>query len=619
MPDSTKKQQRDKERRRVRSATNTDNYTYIPEKENIENIKSDQYQRVAIYARVSTDNPSQTTSFELQQKYYTEMVSRNPKWELVKIYSDEGRSGTTIQYRVGFQEMLEDAFGGKIDLIIVKNISRFARNVVDFLSTLRKLRAKKVGVYFESEGIYSMNIDMHLALSFQATVAEEESRLRSRSMETSLRMRLDHGLPLTPELLGFYKDADGKLRANPETKDIPKLMFYMYLYGYSTLQIADTLIKLMKRSYLGNVKWTANGVARTLRNERYCGNVLTRKRFKIFAPDVDDQKTFKNNGERPQSYYREEHDRIVSYDDFTAVQRMMDNAKYGGASLLPELKVIPEGLLKGFVIVHPKWGSFTEEDYMNACRSVYEGEDSKNNIDESIGVNITVNKGDFDFREFQVVDFKLFDDQCVPAIMVDKNTVKFNQSCIREMSCGNYVELLVHPLNKQLAIRPTEKANRYGIPWAKGDAGSQANRGVGCAAFGGVMAGLLGYEDYEKYKIYGRIYRDSNTAVCIFTKYDSCVYINKEQYLSSAVEVTGQILNKAGKCIKAVAGIPGHSFGEDYYVEMSRRDLTFLTKEQWKTRIEGQLCAAGDKLNVTSYEELREFIKEQLGDLFEEI
>ena len=194
-------------------------------------------------------------------------------------------------------------------------------------------------------------------------------------MEASLRMRLDHGLPLTPELLGFVKDVEGKLVANSETQNIPKLMFYMYLYGYSTQQIADTLTRLSKRTYLGNLKWTASGVARSLQNERYCGDVKTRKRFKLFAADVVKQKTFKNQGEKPQSYYIGEHDAIISRDDFLAVQRIMHNAKYGGTSLLPELRVIPDGLLKGFVIVHPKWGSFTMQDYLTACRSVWKEED----------------------------------------------------------------------------------------------------------------------------------------------------------------------------------------------------------------------------------------------------
>lgn len=612
MPDKEKIEMKERVRQRVRSATTSEKHKYFPATENNDYVKSDEFQRVGIYCRVSTQNAAQTSSFELQQKYYTDMVSRNKNWKLIKIYADEGKSGTTIQHREGFQEMMDDAFSGRLDLIIVKNISRFARNVLDFLKTMRKLRERKVGVLFESEGIYSLNDDNHLALSMQATVAEQESRLRSRSMETSLRMRLDHGLPLTPELLGFVKDENGKLRVNPETEDIPRLMFYMYLYGYSTQQIADTLFKLSKRTYLGNLKWTANSVARVLRNERYCGDVLTRKRFKVFAPDVDQQKTFKNNGEKPQSYYREDHDSIVSFDDFTAVQRIMNNAKYGGTSLLPELKVIPEGLLMGFVIVHPKWGSFTKEDYFNACRSV------DTEAAEQGDATVSVNKGDFDFRKFQVVDFKLFDDQCVPAIILERNEIKFSQSCIKDMQCGNFVELLVHPFKKQLAIRPAEKDNRYALQWAKGDKPRQENRGVGCAAYRDVLTDIFECGSYSKYKVYGRIYRDGNTAVCIFTKYDACAYLSKDVFFSATgADADGQILNKAGKCIRAVSGNLGASFGEDYYVEKSRRELTKLTKEQWQTGIEGRMCATGDKLNVTPYEELRSFIKAQLGELFE--
>ena len=122
---------------------------------------------------------------------------------------------------------------------------------------------------------------------------------------------------------------------------------------------AVTLTKLSKRTYLGNLKWTASGVAASMRNERYCGDVLTRKRFTKFAADVHDQKSFKNRGEKPQSHYLDDHEAIIDRNDFLAVQRIMDNAKFGGTSLLPELQVIPDGLLKGFVIVHPKWGSFT--------------------------------------------------------------------------------------------------------------------------------------------------------------------------------------------------------------------------------------------------------------------
>ena len=462
MPEMTREQKRERVRQRVRAATTPENYTYYPEKKNDDCLKLDSPQLVGIYARVSTNDPSQTSSFELQQKYYVEMVDRNPNWTLVKIYTDEGRSRTSIEKRIGFQEMMADAMSGKIDLIICKNVSRFSRNVEDCLASLRKLRAKRVGVYFESEGAYSLNNDNRLSLSLSADPAEQESRIRSRSMETSLRMRLDHGLPLTPELLGFIKGERGKLVVNPETMDIPKLMFFMYLYGYSTQQIADTLIKLCKKSYLGNIKWTATGVARMLRNERYCGDVLTRKRFKLFRPDMYNQQYFKNRGEKPQSYYKDEHDQIVSHDDFIAVQRIINNARFGGASFLPELRVIPEGLLKGFVLVHTKWGSFTKQDYINACLSV----DSEQIAEVT---ETSEDAGALDLRGYEVADFKLFDDHNVPALTLGQKEMRFSASCIRNMAIDNYVELLVHPIKKKLAIRPAKKDNKYAIQWSKGD------------------------------------------------------------------------------------------------------------------------------------------------------
>ena len=189
--------------------------------------------------------------------------------EISELFED--CSGTSTKHRDEFNRMIAECKAGKIDLVITKSVSRFARNVVDFLGMVRMLseRNPPIGVFFEAENIFSLNETSNMALSFQATMAEEESRNKSRSMETSLRMRLDHGLPLTPKLLGFSHDSEGKLIPNPDTMHIPKLMFYMYLYGYSTQQIADALTALEKKTYLGNVKWSSAGVAATLRNERY--------------------------------------------------------------------------------------------------------------------------------------------------------------------------------------------------------------------------------------------------------------------------------------------------------------------------------------------------------------
>lgn len=603
--------QREKSRRRIRSAQDPDRYYYAPPKDTVY-ARADDYQRVAIYARVSTLNPMQTSSYELQQKYYTDMVSRYPKWELVNIYADEGKSGVTTEHRDGFNQMMEDAMKGKFDLLITKSISRLNRNVSDLLKTVRMLAEKKIGILFESEAVYSLNDANHLALSFQASVAEEESRIRSRSMEASLRMRLDHGLPLTPELLGFVKNEDGKLEVNPETYKIPKLMFYMYLYGYSTQQIADTLTRLSKRTYLGNMKWTASGVAKSLQNERYCGDVLTRKRYRLFAADVFKQKSFKNRGEKPQSYYKGEHDEIVSRDDFLAVQRIMANAKYGGTTFIPELKVIPDGILKGFVIIHPKWGTFTKEDYISASAFADSGEKP----DE---IMIEVRSGEFDLRDYEVADVKLFDEQKVPSILLQENGVRFSMSCVKGMACGDYIEILVHPIQKRIAIRPTTEDNRCAVRWTSGSKTSRETREISGKAFIDTLFQIFGWSLKYRYRLFGCIYKDGNDSACVFTGTDSSVYIRKEELISSGIDASGRLLNQSGEMVRVLSGNLGERFGQDYYVEKTMNEMMLQTKEQWQTRLEGQLCPAKNKLNVTPYDKLRTFIREEMGDLFEEV
>ena len=316
-----KEQAKAKTKKRIYVEVDPENYDYFPETRQADYYDNDVPQRVAIYVRVSTDDVRQTTSFELQKKYYEDFVIKHPHWTLVKIYADEGISGTSLNKREQFLQMISDAKRGKIDMIITKSVSRFARNIYDFIGIVRDLaeRNPPVGVFFESEGIFSLNDDSQLALSFQATMAEEESHTRSRSMETSLRMRLDNGIPLTPKLLGYMHDADGTLIPNPDEAPTVKLAFYMYLYGYSSQQIADAFNALGRKSYLGNINWTSNGIVQILRNERHCGDVLTRK---TFTPNFRTHKAKKNRGQRPQSRYRNHHPGIVSRDDYIAVQQI---------------------------------------------------------------------------------------------------------------------------------------------------------------------------------------------------------------------------------------------------------------------------------------------------------
>ena len=314
-----------------------------------------------------------------------------------------------------------------------------------------------VGVFFESESIFSLKDDSQMALTFLATMAEEESHTRSRSMETSLRMRLDNGIPLTPKLLGYTHDSNGELEINPEEAPTVKLVFYMYLYGYSTGQIADTLIALGRRSYLGNINWTSGSIVQILRNERHCGDVYTRK---TYTPNCRDHLAKKNRGERPQSRYFNHHRAIITRDDFIAVQRMFDNSKFGNKSILPELRVIDSGILKGFVTINPRWAGFKEAEYFGAAKSVYSTLDTEQesaSIETEEEYQFEVGAGDFDLRGFEITRSEFLNSGRRPSVTFGDKKIKFSMECIRKFKEKNYVELLLNPIERKFAIRPADK------------------------------------------------------------------------------------------------------------------------------------------------------------------
>ena len=611
----TNEQKKERIRQRVRARVDKAHYAFFPETVQTESFRIDEYQRAAVYARVSTDDSSQTSSFELQQTYYREFIQKHEKWELVKIYADEGISGTSLKHRDAFNEMMADAKAGKIDLIITKSVSRFARNAKDFLDAVRTLADydPPIGVFFESENIYSLRTDTSMPLTLYASMAEEESRAKSRSMETSLRMRLDHGLPLTPKLLGFDHDEDGKLIPDPETYRIPKLMFFMCLYGYSTQQIANTLTKLQKKTYLGNAKWTAAGVLQTLRNERYCGDVFTRK---TFTRDVLSHKSIKNRGERPRSRYLDEHAAIVSRDDYIAVQMLLNNSRYRNRSFLPELEVIADGLLKGFVVINPRWGSFTEEDYLKASAAAY-GEDGPE--EEPAALTVEADEGDFDFSGYEIAQLDLVPSRGRSICTIDKSSVLFNVDCISRMPQVKSVELLVHPGKRELAARPAAPDSRSAVQWAKSATAPIRTRKISAAAFAPVILSLFDWDLEDRYRLFGTHYQHETESAVIFSTTHAAVMI-KESRLRM-VPPEGGIsapLVKRGHRIGAVVGDVADSFGKNFYEEQTMAELVRQTPENWQIRLRGRLCDSGNRLNITPYEELKAFIQEELGELFRE-
>ena len=616
----TREEARNKKRNKVQNVViDPDNYIYYPEKKQVDYRDEDINLRIAIYVRVSTDDPMQTTSYELQKKYYEDFVVKHPNWTLVGMYADEGKSGTTTQKRDRFNQMVADAKLGLFDMIICKNVSRFARNVTDCIGIVRELAALKppVGVFFESESIFSLKDDSQMALTFLATMAEEESRTRSRSMETSLRMRLDHGIPLTPKLLGYTHDEKGQLVINEEEAPTVKLAFYMYLYGYSTQQIADALIALGHKSYKGNIKWTAGGILQILRNERHCGDVLTRK---TYTPSVVDHKSVKNNGERPQSMYLNHHAAIVSRDDFIAVQQLIDNAKYRNKSYLPELRVIDSGIFKGYVTVNPRWAGFKEAEYFQASQSVYPkvtDEDLSAEDQADTGYKLEVEAGDFDLRGFEVTRSEFFDPSRRPAITFSDRRIKFNAPCVKKFGKKNYVELLINPIEQKLAIRPTDKTNRNAIVISVLSSKRYKPREIPAAAFYDTIFSIMGWKKAYKYRIIGSLYEQDGELAYIFDAADSEAYFSTLVLPPQERDENGDTMMQpfmaSGKRVRAIPEAWTNSFGKDFYLhELSLSALEGQSEQDWKLRLEGQLFETGKKINITSFGVLREYIQQQL-------
>ena len=621
MSKSTKKAAEQAEREKVqrRYANRREPDVIYPAKKQVDFYDDDVHQRVAVYVRVSTDNLGQETSYELQKNYYEEFVLKHPNWELVKIYADKGISGTSTRHRDELNQMLTDCRAGKIDLIITKSVSRLARNTVDCITMVRNLAELRnpVGVFFESECIFSLNEDTSMPLSFLASIAENESRIRSRSMEVSLAQRLNGGLPLTPKLLGYSHNAEGKLVINPDEAPTVRLIFYMYLSGYSSSHIARTLEELGKTTFLGNTKWTSGAVIQVLRNERHCGDVLTRK---TWTPDVISHKAKKNRGERQQSLYKDDHEAIVSRDDYIAVQHMINNAKYGGKSILPELRVIDSGLLKGYVTISPKWAGFKAMDYLQASMSVYADDDAYYGQPQSDDTTFEVTAGDFDLRGFEVTNSALFDSNKKPYVLFQSKKIKFSTDCVRYFGRDNRVELLIHPGLRMFAVRRASKECRHFVQWSRPDDGKYYAKEIPCSAFGDTLFELLDWATEYKFKAYGRYIESEGESVFLFDLSDPEVFI--QSYLMTGTDTpSGEYgalspLSISGKRIRAVPKKLADRFGSNFYSHrLASSSLEPQSEEAWKLWLEGQLFETGEKLKVTKFDEMQRFIIDQLSSV----
>jgi DNA invertase Pin-like site-specific DNA recombinase len=278
--------------------------------------------RVAAYARVSTDTEEQLNSYAAQVDYYTKYIQSKPEWEFVKVFTDEGITATNTKRRDGFKDMVEDALNGSIDLIITKSVSRFARNTVDTLTTVRKLKEKGVEVYFEKENIYTLDSKGELLITIMSSLAQEESRSISENVTWGQRKRMADGKVSMAykHFLGYTKGPDGTPQVVESEAAVVRRIYGLFLEGKTIREICNTLTAEGIPTPGGSAVWAVSTARSILQNEKYTGNALLQKRYTV---DFLTKTTKVNEGEVPQYFVQGSHPAIIDLSTFELAQAEM--------------------------------------------------------------------------------------------------------------------------------------------------------------------------------------------------------------------------------------------------------------------------------------------------------
>lgn len=275
--------------------------------------------RVAAYCRVSTDRDEQLGSFENQVEYYTKYITNNPDYKMAGIYADEGISGTDTKKRESFNRMIADCEAGKIDLVITKSISRFARNTQDCLSYSRKLKSLGIGIIFEKENICTMDANGELLFTILSSLAQEESRNISENCKWAIRHNFQQGIVRfnTKSFMGYDMDGDGKLVINPEQAKIVRRIYREFEEGWTQNEIAKRLNDEGIKGVKGRVAWRGATIIGMLKNEKFKGDALLQKSY---TSDYLTKKRKRNDGQVEQYYVEDSHKGIIPKEEWDAVQ-----------------------------------------------------------------------------------------------------------------------------------------------------------------------------------------------------------------------------------------------------------------------------------------------------------
>ena len=277
--------------------------------------------RVAAYARVSSSSEDQLNSYRVQNQYYSELISNNPDWEMVDIYADEGITGTSVEKREDFQRMMQDCRKGKIDRILVKSISRFARNTKDCLAAVRELKELGVSVQFEEQGIDTTRVSSEMVTAIMASLAQKGSESISGNVQWGYQKRIQGNKFNTCKAPFGFRLRNGQLIVEENEAAVVRQIFDMFLHGNSREEIASALRMANAPTRKDVEVWAGSTVYHILRNERYAGNALLGK---FYTTDTFPHRKMQNRGEREQRFIYDTNPAIVTPDVFERTQALLN-------------------------------------------------------------------------------------------------------------------------------------------------------------------------------------------------------------------------------------------------------------------------------------------------------
>ncbi|MGI6700746.1 MAG: recombinase family protein [Christensenellales bacterium] len=583
--------------------------TFFPAKPKINPNERDRLFRVCAYCRVSTDNDEQLSSYELQQAHYKQLAQDHPNWELKRIYADEGISGTSLKKRDEFNAMILACQRGEYDLIVTKSVSRFARNLVDCISLIRMLKALNhpVGVYFETDNLYTLDENNEFMLSFLATFAQEESVKKSEAMNWSLHQRFKDGKLLTPAPLGYdrKKDVTGRyvkyapLEINEAEAKVVSFIFDSYLSGWSCENIAALLTDIGCKTKTGATEWNAGSVNYILTNERYCGNILT---WKTFTADMYEHRHKKNRRDRDQYLYRDRHDAIVSVEKFEAVQALIENRKHHVRGSLPAMHVIDEGIFKGFIPINHHWVNDDPNTYYD--------------ISNSIGKTLQLRKIEkSQFSAFNLDGYQVVRSQFTqvryegPILTISNDKISFNTFCMKRFTAVGFIQLLLHPAERKIAIRPCSSNDIHNIRWRSNPDKPFYVKTLSCQHFGASLYGIMNWNPDYLYRIRGIWAQRSDEQIMVFNLANAVPAVLMPQYGKEIIPK-----RRVELCPEEWAD----DFGEEFYEHTLENGFFYIApNSEWNTQAKSIPAPGMNRFSAPSPEQLQismDLLKEGLVD-----